>query len=243
MLTEYIKHATIHKYSFLVRRALNTPINFKIPCIGYLLKGEGEFLYKGKKYYAKEGDLIYISAGTRYYSFWRGYPEIEFYSIDFAFNVNSAYGEYRFQIVKNFKKDFFDKMYQAENSLQLTSALYSILCDLYPKMKKEQIFKNSSITPALDYIEKHFLENISIKTLADLCNLSQSHFFTLFKKQTALSPIQYKHNLLVENAIDMLTLTDKTIEEISEELNFSSSNYFRKIFTSITGHTPKEYRK
>lgn len=242
MLTEYIRYATIHKYEFSIHHTKNVQHNFKSPCIGYLLKGEGEFLYKGKKYYAKEGDLIYIAAGTRYYSFWYGYPEIEFYSIDFNFNVNSAYSEYRFQIVKNFKTDFFDKMYEAENSLQLMAALYSVLADLYPKMKKEHFSKDSVITPAIDYIESRFKENLSIKTLADFCNLSESHFFTLFKKQTGLTPIQYKHNLLVQNAIDMLTSTDKTIEEISQELNFSSSNYFRKIFTSITGHTPKEYR-
>jgi AraC-like DNA-binding protein len=102
--------------------------------------------------------------------------------------------------------------------------------------------ENSDNGRAEDDIESHFKENLSIKTLAEFCNLSESHFFTLFKKQTGLTPIQYKHNLLVQNAIDMLTSTDKTIEEISEELNFSSSNYFRKIFTSITGHTPKEYR-
>lgn len=243
MLTEYIRNATIVKYEYSVHHTKNVQHSFRNPCIGYLLKGEGEFLYKGKKYYAKKGDLIYIAAGTRYYSFWYGNPEIEFYSIDFRFNVNSAYSEYRFQIVKDFEIEFFDKMYEAENSLQLMSALYSILSGLYPKMKKEQSFKNSTITPALDYIETHFKENFSIKALARLCNLSESHFFALFKKQTELSPIQYKHNLLVQNAIDMLTMTDKTIEEISEELNFSSSNYFRKIFFSVTGHMPKEYRK
>ncbi len=243
MSTEYIKHANIHKYVFSVRHSQNGQHNFKNPFIGYLLKGEGEFLYKGKKHFAKEGDLIYIAAGTRYYSLWKGFPEIEFYSLDFAFNVNSAYSEYRFQIVKDFEVDFFHKMYKASNNLEFMSALYSMLFELYPKMKTEQIFKNSSITPALDYIENHFKEDISVNTLASLCNLSESHFFTLFKRQTGLSPIRYKHSLLVQNAIDMLTLTDKTVEEISEELNFSSSNYFRKIFISVTGHTPKEYRK
>ncbi len=243
MLTEYIRHGTITKYEFSVHHTKNTPLNFKNHCIGYLLKGEGEFLYKSKKYYAKEGDLIYIAAGTRYYSFWYGHPEIEFYSIDFAFNVNSAYNEYPFQIVKNFSVDYFHQMFQAQNSLEFMAVLYSMLYNLYPKMKKEHFLKNSTISPAIEYIESHFKENISIRELAQLCKLSESHFFALFKKQTTLTPIQYKHNLLVQNAIDMLTLTDKTIEEISEELNFSSSNYFRKIFISVTGHTPKEYRK
>ena len=116
-------------------------------------------------------------------------------------------------------------MYQAKNNLELMAALYAILATLYPKMKKEQALINSAITPAIDYIENHFKESISIKALTDLCNLSESHFFALFKKQTGLSPTHYKHNLLVQNAIDMLTTSDKTIEEISEELNFSSLSF------------------
>ena len=48
-----------------------------------------------------------------------------------------------------------------------------------------------------------------------------------------MSPIVYKHNILIQHALDMLIHTDLSIEEISVKLGFSSANYFRKIFCKI----------
>jgi len=48
---------------------------------------------------------------------------------------------------------------------------------------------------------------------------------------------------MIQNALHLLSSTDMTIEEISEECGFSSSNYFRKVFKNITKASPKELRK
>ena len=48
---------------------------------------------------------------------------------------------------------------------------------------------------------------------------------------------------MIQNAIELLSNTNMTIDEISLKVGFSSSNYFRKIFTKLTDKTPKELRR
>jgi AraC-like DNA-binding protein len=48
---------------------------------------------------------------------------------------------------------------------------------------------------------------------------------------------------MIQHALDLLTHTDMTVDEISQSTGFASSNYFRTVFTKMTGKTPKEVRK
>lgn len=218
---------------------------FSSPCIGYLKKGHGNFLYKGKTYNAAEGDILYIAADSRYYSVWTGSPEIEFYSIRFSFASKTGFYDYRFQIVYDFPCTLFDKMYEYhdENPLMSAACFLEILSQMYPRMIKSPHKQSSIITPAIEHIETHYAESFSSEYLAALCNCSESGLFSAFRRVTGVTPIEYKHNILIQHALDMLNTTDMSIEEISSALGFSSSNYFRRVFKNQTGSAPSIFRK
>lgn len=238
-----------YKYTFFKFDQTHTSgstVLFKNPCIGYIIKGKAQFLYNGKTYYAAEGDVIYIAKGTKYYSVWTGEPEIEFHSIDLSFVKPYSFYEYRFQIVNNYPSVLFDKMretYTTDIYLSVSN-LYRLLSDLYKRMIAEEsdFCSKTRIQPAIDYIENNYDAPISIETLSKLCHLCSSGLFKQFKSATGVTPIAYKHNIMIQNALDLLAHSDLTIEEISEKVGFSSSNYFRKVFFDITGKTPKEVR-
>ena len=241
-----ISYFKLKFYKFSETHTVGSIQHFEHPCIGYIKKGNAQFLCKGKSYYASEGDLIYIAKGTRYYSVWTGSPEIEFYSINFSFAKPYSFYEYRFQIIKHYPADLFDNMYSFYNTdfYISVSDMYRILSDIYKNMTTETITPPGriSVSPAIDYIEKNYNSPISIDTLSALCHSCGSGFFKLFKATTGVTPIAYKHNIMVQNALNLLSHTDLTIDEISEKVGFSSSNYFRKVFFNITGKTPKEVR-
>ncbi len=224
---------------------INAPENvFYNPCIGYILKGCAEFHYKGKVYYAKENDLIYIAKGTRYYSIWSGNPEIEFYSINYSFVSSFDKSEFEFQILSNFPQGDLNEIFEKKETHPFESLgkFYIFLQRVYENLKENKKQKNS-LSPAIKYIEDNPTKKISTEYLASLCNYSQSRFFSLFKNYYGCTFVEYKNNLIVHKAIELLTETDKTIEEIANELEFSSSSYFRKVFKNITGKNPKDIRK
>ncbi len=220
-------------------------VYFYNPCIGYVKKGYAKFLYKGQTLYAYEGDLIYIAYGTKYHSVWFGSPDIEWYSINFSFKSQYDFYKYQFQILKDYPSELFDKMNETYVSSYLLSVsyFYLLLDDIYQKLKTTlNAMSYMTIEPAIDHIESNYNQSISISTLAKLCHCSESGFFKMFRKSTGVTPIAYKHNIMIQHALDLLSHTTLSIEEISSRAGFSSSNYFRKIFIRLTGKTPKELR-
>lgn len=238
MLLSYFK---FRRFDYLHTHSQGSFIDFVRPCIGYVIKGGARFLYKGVMVEAREGDLIYIAAGTRYYSVWSGTPEISWYSIDFSFADPYAYYEYPFQILRAYPPELWDGMAEATPLRQL-SLFYALLDGLYPRMETEERSRKIHIDPAIHYIEEHYAEDFSVADLAELCHCSESLLYKQFQKALRVSPVVYLQNIRIQRALDLLAHTDLTVEEISTRTGFSSSNYFRTVFRKLTGKSPKELR-
>lgn len=82
------------------------------------------------------------------------------------------------------------------------------------------------------------------QSIAGLVHLGVSRFHECFKKETGMTVIEYKKSVAVKHAALLLLDGDrKSIEEISSECGFHSAEYFRRVFRTHTGKSPKEYRK
>lgn len=135
------------------------------------------------------------------------------------------------------------KAYETSYFLSVSYS-YQLLDDIFKRLNTaSKPISYTTIEPAIEYIENNYAKGISIDTLAGLCHCSESGFFKLFKKSTGVTPIAYKHNIMIQHALDLLSHTTLSIEEISSQTGFSSTNYFRKIFIKLTGKTPKELRQ
>lgn len=247
-MEKYITEIKVKKFSHKKQfpKVIGKMYHFYNPCIGYILNGKVEIFYKGVKYEAQKGDILYISNGIKYYSVWSGEPDIDWYSINFQFSNPLQSEYYGLKIIKNYPDDIFHKIYESYNNneqLNTMSLFYSVLNDLYSKISPEDKEKNASpIIPAIEYLETHYKEPVKIEELASLCGFSESRFYTLFKFATGLSPIQYKNYLMVQNATKLLQKSELSISEISEQMGCSSPNYFTRIFKSVTGKSPISFK-
>ena len=242
--TEFLNDVSICMHEYRERHTTGITNIFDQHCLGYILEGSVRILLPGKELTAVAGDLLYISRESRYYSVWSGNPGIRFLSIRFDFANRSSHAGLGLQIVKDYPSEPFIRMYEKKDGYPMLAIaeMYRILDDLYRRLK-QTVVSTGKILPALRYIEDHKKEIIPIDTLAALCCMSVSHFHAVFQKETGTTPIRYRHTLLVRQAMELLLCTNDTVEEISEQLGFSSSCYFRRICINITGVTPTEIRK
>ena len=241
LLTEY--RILLFTYGKMRARKL---VTFAHPCIGYLLHGTAEFWVNGQSYTASEGDLIYIAAETEYYSLWIGDPEVQWYSVNFSFADPLTFSDFRFQILKNYPVAALNEMYDRNESdpLASLSAFYALLSDLYGRMERSNYLpKYAKIRPAVEYLNTHYTEPVTVTKLADLCGYSEAHFYTLFQELMQVSPITYKTNLLVQRAMRELLETNDTLDVIAARLGFSSANYFSRVFTKTVKKTPGDVRR
>jgi AraC-like DNA-binding protein len=83
------------------------------------------------------------------------------------------------------------------------------------------------------------------KTLSDFareCGVSVSYIKQLFRQYAGISPKSYYTALRVHHASALLE-EGRTVTEIAEQMNFSSSNYFSSFFKKHTGENPTVYKK
>ncbi len=136
---------------------------------------------------------------------------------------------------------------QAAFELITESYLAEILVLLSRKMPPlyERVSKESSevIFRALEFIDAHFTEPISLESVSEFARLEKTYFATLFKKTVGTNPWEYILIKRVERAIDLLRSDNSTILEVAVKSGFNNTANFNKIFKKYTGTTPKEVRK
>ena len=100
-----------------------------------------------------------------------------------------------------------------------------------------------SIQPVLTYINKHFDQDITLKQLASLSNLSVSHFAAKFKKIMNVSAGTYVTQVRIKQACRLLVNTQDPILNIATASGFNNISNFNVLFKREVGCSPHEYRK
>jgi len=102
---------------------------------------------------------------------------------------------------------------------------------------------NDGIGRALDFMEEHYFEDISLRDIARAACLSRYHFCRLFKRQVGITCISYLSQLRIERAKSLLGNTSHPITQICFDVGFNDLSHFERVFRSIAGITPSTYRK
>lgn len=91
-------------------------------------------------------------------------------------------------------------------------------------------------------ISSNLYNNISIKGLAQKFNYSEYYLSQKFFNETGIRLVDYIKYAKIQQAKLLLESSKKSIQEISDLLNFSSRNYFSVVFKDIVGESPAAYR-
>ena len=93
------------------------------------------------------------------------------------------------------------------------------------------------------YIDRHFMEPISVGELAERFCINACRLSSLFKQYEAEGLNRYITLLRLNHAKDLLLATEKPIPEIAALSGFSSSKYFAAVFKNEAGIPPDAFRK
>lgn len=99
------------------------------------------------------------------------------------------------------------------------------------------------IKKCCDYIQLSLDKKISLAEMASLTGYTEYYLAEKFKQETGMPLFLYIRCAKVERAKLLLESTDESVKEISEQLSFTTPNYFAKCFREIVGCTPAQYRK
>ena len=97
-------------------------------------------------------------------------------------------------------------------------------------------------TNAINYIQKHFAEKITVKDIAEHLHIHPSYLSYIFKKSTGQSVNKYINFYRITLAKQLLDNTNDSITSIALKTGFYDSQHFLKTFKKISDMTPSDYR-
>ncbi|HBK58847.1 MAG TPA: hypothetical protein DDZ37_05805 [Spirochaetaceae bacterium] len=97
------------------------------------------------------------------------------------------------------------------------------------------------VVRALQYIENHYQEQITLESAAEAIGISAGHLTRLMsdelKRGFARTLIDYR----MQKAKELLKNPNVSIREVSQRCGYPDANYFARLFRRQTGQTPREY--
>ena len=94
-----------------------------------------------------------------------------------------------------------------------------------------------------DFIDRHYMEPITLQDIGDALNVSTYYLAHVFKEMSGYSPVQYLLRRRIGEAQTLLATTDYSILRISEMVGYETQSYFSLQFTKHVGMSPNQYRQ
>lgn len=93
------------------------------------------------------------------------------------------------------------------------------------------------------YIDVHYGEKITLKTLAEIAGISPSRLSHFIKEILGISFQEYLSKVRLEKAVYALKHTDKPIKDVVDSCGFSDQKYLNAVMKELFHLTAHQYRK
>lgn len=243
------------------------PVNWKGDRVGHIgkydtffwiLEGECYVNIDSQYYVARPGQMVYLPQGKmRSYS--HASETISMYEMAFSATVD---GENLMEALNLTDSDFVVDILPREEVTVLfehssrvemhKDPVYDLgwcanlinIIRLYAEAHQKQNEPAAKrFAPVLNYMSEHLSSPVNVATLADLVHMQPTYFTHRFKDTYGIPPMAYLGKLRLHKAMELLNLTNHSVEEIAGLVGIPDSAYFARFFKKHCGVTPSEYRR
>jgi AraC-like DNA-binding protein len=95
----------------------------------------------------------------------------------------------------------------------------------------------------MSYVDKNYMNNITLNEVASAGGVSRSLCNTIFNKYTQMTPIEYIMHFRIRKVADLLQSGNLSMSEIADMTGFSNASYMAETFKKFYKFSPREYKK
>lgn len=129
---------------------------------------------------------------------------------------------------------------------QCSALLYQFLIELNRYVNLQTTAQDSGklaqLKPVIDYIDENYGNEITLRVLANIINLSPQYLCRLFKECYDMRPFEYLARKRIQQAKNLLISEDLSVNEISAKVGYNDCSYFCAVFKKHEMLSPVEFR-
>ena len=234
--------------------------NFKSTDILTCKNGDITFKAKGIIYNLTENDIAVLSADKYEIGYLRGTPQVLKYRLSgFKYNgfeegiiphiesetlASAENIPQTDKVLELIETENSNKLSDWKPSLKYLSNYLIILLERLALTLKGIVNEPDNLAEAVkEYINLNFDKNITLSSLSEIFFVSPFHISHIFKENFGISPIQYLINVRMNEAKNLLSDSNYSIQEIARKAGYPNANYFNILFKRFTGKSPGMFRK
>ncbi|WP_160669818.1 response regulator [Clostridium sp. C8-1-8] len=162
------------------------------------------------------------------------------------YNIINILDELGFTLeeMSSLKRSYFHKIDEARFSEDLVELLNKISEEIIELLSQHQSSMNDQIiNKIIEYISKHYDEQLSLKELADKFHFNYYYLSSYFSSHNSEGFSEYLNKVRVEKAAELLRNEAIPVSEICYKVGYSDHSYFCKVFKKFKKLTPSKFRK
>lgn len=106
-----------------------------------------------------------------------------------------------------------------------------------------QLPKSNNIRLAVEYIQLHYSEQLSLEQVASQVYLNPDYFSRAFRQETGQTFINYLTDIRLEHSVQLLENTALRVQSIAQKVGYYNASYFSTTFKKKYGMSPYDYRR
>ena len=228
----------------------------------YCTRGHGWFILNNKRFEVGPNEFIIVPSTKEVMSYgadekdpwtihWVHFSGKDMEAFNRGFNIG-LYDGARSILYNEKGIKLWESMYQnlemgysIENLTNTNLCLYHFLATfLFPDKQTNVKVQDEKdmIKETIHHMQNNLNEKLSVEEMAGKNKISTSHFSSLFKKSTGMSPLDYFIHLKLQKACVMLYTTETKVKEISINLGYDDPFHFSRLFKKNMNVSPNQYR-
>lgn len=240
--------------------------------IYYLMSGKREFFIRDRTLSLNEGEIVIIAPNVLHRTTNAKQPKHERLIINMHEQHFSADGSHKEALKPLFERDYLVVNASLRDRLSIESLSRAILEEMQERGAGFELFAQTlavqlliiccrhvklnpmeppaSLTPMHEriseivrFINEHYMEELSLHSLADRFYISPYHLSRSFKEVTGFAFVEYVNSVRIKEAIKLLEGSAMKVNLIARRVGFGSVTHFGRVFKSVTGNAPLYYRK
>ncbi|SDR63219.1 transcriptional regulator, AraC family [Rhizobiales bacterium GAS113] len=134
------------------------------------------------------------------------------------------------------------RLYLEGLGLALSASLVARYASARDGLRDSQTLSPSRMRRVVDYVESHIEEDLSLQRLAEVAELSLSHFKTLFRRSAGRPVHRYVIERRVERARTLLRQGQLPLAQVAAAAGFAHQSHMARHIRRQLGAAPSEFR-